>query len=102
MSAPTAGPWMFHESSDQRVRGFIRETAHGRNVPGVMAIGRICYGGRPPAETRANGRVMAAAPEMLTALDALIALNGSESKAAQRTAWGMALAAVARARGKIP
>lgn len=94
MSAHTPGPWF----SGDELWACITTAAGGRG--GHLAT---CTGVVPPTEQRANARLMAAAPDLLEALEAVMAIaegleefsDGAEGTDARR----MAEDAIARARG---
>lgn len=66
----TPGPWQVVASTDRRSRGYIRRVG---SVPGEMAVARVMQG-RCFGEQDANARIIAAAPDMLAALE-LICTN---------------------------
>jgi hypothetical protein len=75
MAAHTPGPWFFVTSSDKREFGFIRESRNAvdPSFPATMAgrhvaVARVTTTGRTGEEAHANGRLMAAAPDLLDAL----------------------------------
>ena len=57
---------------------------------------------RGDKEIHANARLIAAAPDMLEALQALVSANNSTDGMAMRKAWDKADAAIARATGENP
>ena len=70
----TPGPWKY--GLGYRVRGPIGVDDRGRETGDTLAelnadADRCC---RPPDEIEANGRLMAAAPDLLAALEGLLAV----------------------------
>lgn len=87
----TPGPW--------RESGGIVFDDH---VPGKPPLARIQSEGFPPAEAEANSRLIAAAPELLDALKAMVALAESANDASNEGGllderYDAALAAIAKA-----
>ena len=95
----TRGPWLM-ASKASSVVGWpvVAPHAEGRVVCSLNYADPKAFGGRQPgdgafnAESRANGLLIAAAPELYEALDALC--NGIGEKL-----WDNARAALAKARG---
>lgn len=89
-NAHTPGPWFHHgpSGSQHTAGGFVNSTADRNGSPVVCSI----YGtGGQPYE--ANARLIAAAPDLLDALEYALPSLGFEEKA-------KAVAAIAKARGE--
>lgn len=92
MSAQTQGPW-FH--SDTSMWGCVTTQAGGRG----HVVAEV-NGGLDPVrveQTKANARLIAAAPELLAALRVYLQAGHKE---ARREASAIAKAAIAKAEGK--
>lgn len=71
-SKHTPGPWVVDESTDGRSKGFIRhQTEEGHSV----AICRVTGTYWSHEQREANRRLIAAAPELLEALEEIVARN---------------------------
>lgn len=87
----TPGPWDYFVGNANG-RGLIRvETAHDAPVAGVHIASAV-----RGAESEANARLIAAAPDMLAALKAMV-LNDTHT---YRDCHRAALAAIAKAEGR--
>lgn len=87
----TPGTWKFHEYLD-----------HNENIQtGVISDRSVIYVvvGTSP-EDRANARLIAAAPDMYEALEAIQALSGPVRIATHEKAFALCIAALAKARGE--
>lgn len=89
MTKYTPGPWLFDEESEAI-------TTHNRITSGKTRIATVTLGWAEPFESEqiANARLIAAAPDLLEALQALICETNSIELAA---ALDMARAAIAKA-----
>jgi hypothetical protein len=83
----TPGPWRIGDA------GF---TVFGPPKPGALAETIA------PVKSRANARLIAAAPEMLAALEALLDCEPALLSAKERKAYAIARAAIAKATGAQP
>lgn len=81
----TPGPWRVHA-----VAGLIQE-ANGHSI--------AAYTGTSQDEADANARLIAAAPELLAALEHLLALNSGCAPEEEERGWDQARAAIAKATG---
>ncbi|HSW32691.1 MAG TPA: hypothetical protein VLH36_03655 [Steroidobacteraceae bacterium] len=90
MSAHTPGPW--HLDSVNRIR-----SAHGVHIGEVATS--WTHGYMAPAETVANGKIMAASPELVGALALILELatNGLDHAHPRNSASISAIAAAAQA-----
>jgi len=77
MSKPTPGPWFYHEPINSKRKDF-GVTAGRPYDPSVGAVRRIAWVGNSvhhnpdlQDEVRSNARLIAAAPDMLAALEAI-------------------------------
>lgn len=70
MSAHTPGPWFHVGGLDKRMAPFIRVVG---DPVGVAAVAQVCGRG-PYSEQAANARLIAAAPELLAALQEVVML----------------------------
>lgn len=100
MAEHTPGPWRVERSLDGRSDGYIRPV-NGHVEPGAVApvaVARV-VGSRGRGETEANARLIAAAPELLAALEELVAWqNGPPlSTPKYEDGWGNAMRAAAAA-----
>jgi hypothetical protein len=70
----TRGPWGLCDSSDARSKGYIRSCAQARpgDPSGRPAICRITPTGHSADTTRANTRLIEAAPDLLAACERLL------------------------------
>lgn len=98
----TPGPWIAIESSDKREDGYIREetkTEDGRQV----AVAQVARAARPFSEYRANARLIAAAPDLLSALREMVIAAGGvglDARARRQKALESALSVIDRAEGR--
>jgi len=92
----TPGPWVVEDGHIQRDSGGIRywQISDGQDS---IACNQFCYAGQNPAVNAANARLIAAAPSLLEALEALV---GSFEKHRPKAYWDAARAAIALARGE--
>jgi hypothetical protein len=91
MIGHTPGPWIAlpHEPDDD---GFIIQPIQSKST---MAIIGEVYGGTMLPESAANGRVIAAAPELLDSLREIVLLTDRDTDI-----WNKARAAIAKAEGR--
>lgn len=61
----TPGPWLATQDSDSRSDGYVRVERNGM----FPAVARACHSGIGVTEMRSNARLIAAAPELLEALN---------------------------------
>ena len=98
MDTYTTGPWRVAPAADYHPGGGpLNVDADGR--------GYICLAGwRGDAEAEANARLIAAAPDLLRALDALLKqhMAGVDLSARDRHEWLRAAGAIAKATGATP
>lgn len=71
----TPGPWQVNASSDHRSWGYVRREDDERKVIAIAQVFRR-HGWD---EYQANARLIAAAPEMLTALQAIAGMTVEDS-----------------------
>jgi len=90
MSGHTPGPWIIEEGHIQRDSGGIRywQVSDGQDA---IACNQFCYAD----ESQANARLIAAAPQMLAALEAL--LHQAIQTKLSTEEWGRAAINEARA-----
>lgn len=92
---PTPGPW--YTTSGQVVdgRGNILATRHSwRHLSSDYPKGNVS-----PTEADSNGHLMAAAPSLLKAVEALLKVRGDDWSDTSEKAAKMAEAAIAKAKG---
>jgi len=99
----TPGPWRI-STLDARTVGPERDlTAHGTTVTQLQAVARVTERG---IESDANARLIAAAPELLAALKAIVAVLQKEAPGTRLnhhsydTIGAQAHAAIAKAEGR--
>lgn len=90
----TPGPWYHVGGTDNRKAPFIR--AVGDAVPGTMAIASVCNRGSY-WESQANARLIAAAPELLEALQTIMS---KQYYTILPSEWDKARAAIQKALGE--
>lgn len=99
MSGHTPGPWTVEDGHTQRDSGGIRywQITDGQDA---IACNQFCYAGSSPEVNAANARLIAAAPDLLAALEMMIA-DFADYPASERPclAFDRARAAIARAKG---
>lgn len=97
-SRHTPGPWRI-SSLDSRTIGPERGlTAHGTTVTQLQAVARITERG---AESEANARLIAAAPDLFDVLKAVMVLNDTiDLLAGNETIAAAARSAIAKAEGR--
>lgn len=91
----TEGTW-YIDTTGKRA-DYIR--ASGDQVPGTCAIAQLCARGGW-SEQQANARLIAAAPDLLKALQALVDLSDSEGLICGPRVINNARAAIAKAAGE--
>ena len=75
-TAPTPGPWVVERGGELRPPNERLITAHlGLNDNGVMMIRSVgrTFGHAAPAECEANARAIAAVPDLIKALEVILA-----------------------------
>lgn len=102
----TPGPWEFrrvHSIEDRPATALLLETKapdQPFNDPCILAVREDWIGwllGMPRGI--ANARLIAAAPELLAALEGMIALHADDGTRDDVPEWNIARAAIAKARG---
>ena len=70
----TPGPWQYQPEPDSRSDGYIRTVAEAiqPGATNMRAVARACHSGIGVYEMRANARLIASAPELLSALKQLL------------------------------
>ena len=102
MSTHTPGPWLV-QAGDEWADGIV--TLEGHNENGTPMYWTVASYNRRRDEADANARLIAAAPELLEALQALIAeyepnLKAFATDAPRKAKWEAACAAIAKAAGE--
>ena len=94
MSTPkhTQGPWAIHSQG----AGFEVESGHGD----IVAQAQQVYGDRRHEVRRANAKLIAAAPELLAALEAITDLYDTDEGCRSLPEYKAARAAIAKAKGE--
>lgn len=100
-SGYTEGPWIFDEIDEE---GHF--DVYNSSKSTLICTGAGFYGGTPPSE--ANARLIASAPELLEALEALLesakssnaSLNWATGLNDEPASFGQARAAIRKARGE--
>ena len=88
----TPGPWVAEDYAGAgSVPWYVVPHDHKGTIAALTGL-----------DAEANARLIAAAPDMLEALQALVSANNSTDGMAMRKAWGKADAAIARATGEKP
>jgi len=85
----TPGPWRYNGKTDVY------------NANGAT-ICELYKGYQSIPECRANAHLIAAAPDLLEAMEGLLAWEPRQKDHAERLAWEDALAAIAKAKGETP
>lgn len=105
MTTPTPGPWVVDEKFGGCVRGGPPvEYARGSGQEQIVMV--VSRSNAPPdvdliAERDANARLIAAAPELLAALKAIVkVIDRADDRECPVAALEMARAAIKRAEGK--
>ena len=94
MTKPTPGPWFVkHEYN-------VFAEATGRLVASTGGHSSSVDGARVVAENVANARLVAAAPDLLNALEQCAAVMKAEGKGDDDAEYTNALAAIKKARGE--
>ena len=94
-SKHTPGPWKWMMGG---IVG-VKRDKHDQTVPSVVNHNGL---GRQGTETEHNARLIAAAPELLEALDALLNARWQGDQTVLTDAQAKARAAIAKARGEQP
>lgn len=101
MNAFTPGPWAVNQRFEKPVVGY--DVGDGDTPLPIVDI----VHGYDKAQARANAKLIAAAPDMYEALQALVLEYGKQMASMQvvsprRGLWRNACAALAKARGETP
>jgi len=70
----TPGPWHYQQETDSRRDGYIRPalTPIQPGMQNMPAVARACHSGCGVTEMRANARLIAAAPDLIDALQTML------------------------------
>lgn len=100
MKAHTSGPWMIAPVSAEGNRKIFGAGDKGNHVCTVWHKGKPGYDGSRPEEAEANARLIAAAPELLAALERLVGQFGPIGAADHGyDAWVHACRVISKAKG---
>ena len=93
MTTHTPGPWVYESGMVYAARG-LRDDLDPGGIP-IARMDRETGNGTQPAERDMNARLIAAAPDMLAALEALIAWDDKDPSLVH--AFDLGRAAIAKA-----
>ena len=93
MSGHTPGPWTFYDDSNDGKTNRIEIVAIGKTIAHIYHS--------VPAKDLPNARLIAAAPELLEALEAICdEFDNDDDFSARQIAWHAGRAAIAKAKGE--